>query len=95
MSFSSVMSWVLCGLAVGLVARYLVPGRQIISPPMTIILGIVGAVAGGIFYSIFWGASAAPFAATNHNWYGWITSILGGMLALWVYPYVYPRKWTL
>lgn len=93
MSIGSIFSWIVCGLVVGLCARFLVPGRQFMSLPMTTLLGIVGALVGGFLYSMIRGASVAPFSLVSHNWYGWIVAILGATLLVWVYPYVYPRKW--
>lgn len=93
MTLSSFLGWMICGLIVGAVARFLVPGRQAMSVPMTIVLGIVGALLGGFFYSLIWGTSAEPFTLTEHNWHGWIVSILGGVLVVWLYPQVYPRRW--
>ncbi len=43
MSIGSIISWILCGLVVGLCARFLVPGRQSMSLLMTTLLGIAGA----------------------------------------------------
>jgi uncharacterized membrane protein YeaQ/YmgE (transglycosylase-associated protein family) len=60
---------------------------------MTTLLGIGGALLGGFLYSLVQGASAQPFSLASHNWYGWIVAILGAMLLVWVYPFVYPRKW--
>ncbi len=93
MSIGSIVSWIVCGLVVGLCARFLVPGRQSMSPPMTILLGIIGSLVGGFLYSLIRGASVEPFALTSHNWYGWIVAILGAMLLVVMYPYFYPRKW--
>lgn len=93
MSIGSIFSWIVCGLVVGVLARFLVPGRQYMSLPMTAVLGIAGAFVGGFLYSLVEGPSAQPFSITDHNWYGWIISILGVMLVVWVYPYFYPRKW--
>lgn len=93
MSIESILSWVVCGLVVGIVARFLVPGRQSMSLPMTILLGIVGALVGGFLYSLVRGPSVEPFSLASHNWYGWIVSILGAMLLVWMYPQVYPRRW--
>lgn len=92
MSLGSVVIWMVCGLLVGLCARFLVPGRQYMSLPMTALLGIGGALIGGFLYSLVRGASVAPFALASHNWYGWIVAILGAMLLVWMYPYVYPRR---
>ncbi len=52
MSIGSILSWIVCGLVVGLCARLLVPGRQVMSLSMTMLLGIVGALAGGFLYSL-------------------------------------------
>jgi uncharacterized membrane protein YeaQ/YmgE (transglycosylase-associated protein family) len=93
MSLGSILAWIVCGLVVGLCARLLVPGRQSMSLPMTVVLGIAGALVGGLLYSLIRGESAAPFSLAGHNWYGWIVAILGGMLVVWAYPLFYPRKW--
>ncbi len=93
MSIGSVFSWIFCGLVIGWCARFLVPGRQYMSLPMTTLLGIGGALVGGLLYSIARGASVEPFSMTSHNWYGWIVAILGAMLLVWTYPYVYPKRW--
>ena len=93
MSIGSIVSWIVCGLVVGMCARFFVPGRQALSVPMTVVLGIVGALVGGFFYSLIRGASVEPFSLASHNWYGWIVAILGAMLLVWVYPFAVPRKW--
>lgn len=93
MSFGSVLSWIVCGLVIGLCARFLVPGQQHMNLPTTIALGIGGALLGGFVYSLIQGPSPHPFSLASHNWYGWIVSILGAMFLVWVYPYVYPRRW--
>ena len=42
------IGFVVFGLVVGLVARLLVPGRQHLSLGMTLLLGLVGSVVGGV-----------------------------------------------
>ena len=93
MSIGSILSWMVCGLVVGICARFLVPGRQYMSLLMTALLGIGGALLGGFLYSVIRGASAQPFSLASHNWYGWIVAILGAMLLVWMYPVLYPRRW--
>ena len=92
MSLGSIISWIVCGLIVGMCARLLVPGRQAMSLLMTTILGIVGALLGGFLYSLFRGPSVTPFSLATHNWYGWIVAILGGMLMVWIYPQIDSRR---
>jgi len=43
----SIIFWVIVGLIAGLLARWAMPGRDPIGTPMTVIVGIVGAVIGG------------------------------------------------
>ena len=93
MTVSTFLSWVLCGLIVGLVARLLVPGRHSMSLLLTMVLGIVGAVVGGLLYSLVQGAPSEPFSLSGNAWHGWIVSILGAMLVLWAYGTLYPRRW--
>jgi uncharacterized membrane protein YeaQ/YmgE (transglycosylase-associated protein family) len=42
-----IISWVIWGLVVGVIARALLPGRQSIGLLWTIVLGVIGSVAGG------------------------------------------------
>jgi uncharacterized membrane protein YeaQ/YmgE (transglycosylase-associated protein family) len=83
----------LCGLIVGLVARFLVPGRLNISLLFTMVLGIVGALVGGFLCSLVQGAPSEPFSLSGNAWHGWIVAIIGAVLVLWVYTALYPRRW--
>ncbi|MGH9085870.1 MAG: GlsB/YeaQ/YmgE family stress response membrane protein [Acidimicrobiales bacterium] len=42
------IGFVVFGLVVGILARLLVPGRQELSVGMTVLLGVVGSVVGGV-----------------------------------------------
>ena len=42
------IGFIVFGLVVGVVARLLVPGRQHLSMVMTLLLGLVGSVVGGV-----------------------------------------------
>lgn len=64
---SSLLTYVLIGLVVGLVARLLVPGRTSMSLLATIVIGIIGAVIGG------WLAGAVFEETAGVDW---IASIL-------------------
>jgi uncharacterized membrane protein YeaQ/YmgE (transglycosylase-associated protein family) len=43
-----VIGFIVFGLVVGVLARLIVPGRQELSVAMTVLLGIVGSVIGGV-----------------------------------------------
>jgi uncharacterized membrane protein YeaQ/YmgE (transglycosylase-associated protein family) len=42
------IGFIVFGLVVGIVARWIVPGRQALTIGMTVVLGIVGSVVGGL-----------------------------------------------
>jgi uncharacterized membrane protein YeaQ/YmgE (transglycosylase-associated protein family) len=93
MSVSTLLSWMLCGLIVGVIARLLVPGRQSMSLFLTMVLGIVGAVVGGFLYSLVQGAPSEPLSLSGNAWHGWIVAILGAVLVLWAYGKLYASRW--
>jgi uncharacterized membrane protein YeaQ/YmgE (transglycosylase-associated protein family) len=80
----TVLSWIVCGLIIGLVARAIVPGRQGLGFLLTVGLGIAGAFVGGLLSQAIW-----PHWATepdfNRMWPGWLMSIAGATLLLWGY----------
>ena len=47
-TLSVIIWWILIGLVVGAVARLVIPGRQHIGIIVTILIGIVAAIVGGI-----------------------------------------------
>ena len=93
MSVTVILSWMLRGLIVGLVARLSRAGPATMSLLMTMVLGIAGSIVGGFLYSLVRGAPSEPFSLAGDAWHGWIVAILGGVLVLWLYPILNPRRW--
>ena len=93
MSVGSLLSWMVCGLIVGLIARALLPGRQSMGLLLTMVLGIVGAVVGGFLYSLVQGAPSEPFSLSGNAWHGWVVAIIGAVVVLWAYVSLHPRRW--
>ena len=87
----SLLSWIVTGLIVGLIARALVPGRQSIGTVMTIVLGIVGACVGGLISSAIW-PTWADDPDVSRMWPGWLMSIAGGVIVLWGYLALTERR---
>lgn len=51
---TSILTWILIGLVIGALARLVVPGKQGISLPTTILIGIAASFLGGILtYVLF------------------------------------------
>jgi uncharacterized membrane protein YeaQ/YmgE (transglycosylase-associated protein family) len=80
----SLLSWIVTGLVVGLIARALVPGRQHLNFFLTVALGVVGACVGGLISMAIW-PTWANEPDVNRMWPGWLMSIAGGVLVLWGY----------
>jgi uncharacterized membrane protein YeaQ/YmgE (transglycosylase-associated protein family) len=67
--------WAIAGGIIGIIARALMPGPNPMGMGMTIILGIAGAIIGGFIGRLL-----------NLGTAGWILSIVGAMLLLWLVP---------
>jgi uncharacterized membrane protein YeaQ/YmgE (transglycosylase-associated protein family) len=77
--FMSVISWIVLGLVAGFIGSKIVnsSGQGLL---MDIVLGVVGAVVGGLIYSFF-GTSGI----TGFNLWSLIVAIVGSIVVLWLY----------
>jgi uncharacterized membrane protein YeaQ/YmgE (transglycosylase-associated protein family) len=87
-----ILSWVLCGLVIGIVARLVVPGQHPMGILGTIVLGIIGAFVGGFLAWLFKGSPGEPFSFSADGWHGWIFSFIGAILVLWITGAMYRRS---
>lgn len=77
------------GLIAGALARLLVPGKQNLSIPMTIVLGVVGSFVGGFLgYLLFHKDGADGFLQPA----GLIGSVIGAVIVLVIWLRVGGRK---
>jgi uncharacterized membrane protein YeaQ/YmgE (transglycosylase-associated protein family) len=80
-----VLGWMLFGLIVGALAKLLMPGRDPGGIIVTMAIGIVGALVGG------WLGRAVGWYGPNDG-AGYIVSILGAILLLWIYRMIVTRR---
>ena len=73
-----ILGWILFGLVVGIVAKFIMPGRDPGGIIITIILGIVGALIGG-----FIGQALNLYEPGEPA--GFVGATLGAILVLWIY----------
>jgi uncharacterized membrane protein YeaQ/YmgE (transglycosylase-associated protein family) len=75
-----ILGWLLFGLIIGAIARFLVRGKQPMSLLMTAPLGIVGSLLGGGISWLIWGNLEG-----NYNPTGWVMSIVGAIIVVLIY----------
>ena len=73
-----ILSWILFGLVVGIIAKVLTPGRDPGGITITILLGIAGALVGG-----FLGRAIGLYQEGQPA--GFVMSIVGALVLLFVY----------
>jgi uncharacterized membrane protein YeaQ/YmgE (transglycosylase-associated protein family) len=84
-----IISLLVIGLIAGFLARAIVPGRQHLSIPMTILLGIIGSFVGGFLgYLIFHHDATNGFFQPS----GIIGSVIGAIIVLIIYINVSGRR---
>jgi uncharacterized membrane protein YeaQ/YmgE (transglycosylase-associated protein family) len=80
----NIIGWLLFGLIVGAIAKFLMPGRDPGGWIVTILLGIAGSFVGGFL--------ATTLLGRADNTAGWIGSIIGAMLLLLIYRLIVGRR---
>ena len=82
-----IIGWILFGLVVGIVAKFLMPGRDPGGFVITAILGIVGALVGGfVGHSIGWYGDGDPV--------GFVMAVIGSIIVLALYRVTPGRSGT-
>lgn len=85
----SIIAWIVLGLAAGLLANMLVPGKRSQGLILTCLIGIAGALGGG------WVATKLFHIHTLHGFFNlstWLTAIAGAAVLLLVFHLVSGRS---
>jgi uncharacterized membrane protein YeaQ/YmgE (transglycosylase-associated protein family) len=80
-----VLGWMLFGLVVGAIAKLVMPGRDPGGIIVTMLIGIVGALLGG------WIGQAIGWYGPQDG-AGFLMSLLGAIILLWLYRVFFVRK---
>jgi uncharacterized membrane protein YeaQ/YmgE (transglycosylase-associated protein family) len=75
-TIGSIIVYIIAGAIIGALARLLVPGRQSMSLVVTIILGIVAAIVGGILWEAIF---------PDNDGIAWIGSIIVAVILVMLY----------
>ena len=77
----SIIAWIVLGLAAGLIANMVIPGKRSQGLILTCLIGIAGALGGG------WVATKLFHVHTLHGFFNlstWLTAIAGAAVLLFV-----------
>jgi uncharacterized membrane protein YeaQ/YmgE (transglycosylase-associated protein family) len=83
-----IIAWIVLGLAAGLLANMLVPGRRSQGLILTCVIGVVGALGGG------WAATRLFHVHTLQGFFNlstWLTAIAGAAVLLLAYRLISGR----
>ncbi len=86
------MWWIIIGLVAGLLARLLVPGRQPMGWLLTIGLGLLGSMVGGMISAALFGGDPQD---TGMRTSGLIMSTVGAVIVLSLYLMYAKRNTTI
>jgi uncharacterized membrane protein YeaQ/YmgE (transglycosylase-associated protein family) len=81
-----ILAWVLFGLIIGLVARWIVPGEAPGGVIADVVVGILGAVIGGWIYGLFGHAGVSGF-----NLPSMVCALIGAVVLLWLLRVIRPK----
>jgi uncharacterized membrane protein YeaQ/YmgE (transglycosylase-associated protein family) len=86
MDLLQIVGWVVCGLVIGILARFLVRANGPIDQAAPVVLSVLGSVIGG--------ATGYMLGASNGLWdlAGWILWVFGAVVLLSGYYYVTGRR---
>lgn len=79
--------WIVLGLIVGALARFILPGKDPMGWFATSLLGIAGSIVGGLISSVLWGAADGRFHPA-----GLLLSLIGAILLLLVWRKLRPVR---
>ena len=82
-----ILLWIIFGIIVGAIARWIVPGEGPGGIIGDLVVGIVGSVIGGWIYSLF-----GHIGVTGFNIGSFICAIIGAVVLLWIIRAIAGRR---
>lgn len=86
-----IISWLIIGAIIGLLARAIMPGKQAMGLGMTIILGVIGAIVGGFIGGLFGGDGISGIMSNPWSFGTILLAIVGAIIVMVVYGLIAGR----
>ena len=80
-----IISWLIIGAIIGLLARAVMPGKQGMGIGKTIVLGVIGAIVGGFIGSIFGGDGISGIMSNPWSIGTILLAVIGAIVVMVIY----------
>jgi len=84
----AIISWIIIGGIIGLIARAIMPGKQAMGLGLTIVLGVIGAIVGGFIGGLLGGNGVGGIL--DNPWSIWtiLLAVIGALIVMFIYNLV-------
>ncbi|GAA1302045.1 MAG: GlsB/YeaQ/YmgE family stress response membrane protein [Brachybacterium tyrofermentans] len=84
----AIISWIIIGGIIGLIARAIMPGKQAMGLGLTIVLGVIGAIVGGFIGGLLGGNGVSGIL--DNPWSIWtiLLAVIGALIVMFIYNLV-------
>jgi uncharacterized membrane protein YeaQ/YmgE (transglycosylase-associated protein family) len=81
----AIISWIIIGTIIGLIARAIMPGKQAMGWGMTIILGVIGAIVGGFIGGLLGGGGVSAILDNPWSIGTILLAVIGALIVMVIY----------
>ena len=86
--FWAIISWIIIGGLIGLIARAVMPGKQAMGFVMTVILGVVGAIVGGFIGGLLGGDGVSGIMNNPWSLGTILLAVIGALIVMVIYGFL-------
>ncbi|MCS6712242.1 GlsB/YeaQ/YmgE family stress response membrane protein [Brachybacterium sp. EF45031] len=88
----AIISWIIIGGLIGLIARAIMPGNQNMGFLPTVILGIIGAIVGGFLGGLFGGNGVSGIMSNPWSIGTILLAVIGALIVMAIYFFATRRS---
>lgn len=81
----AIISWIIIGAIIGLIARAIMPGKQAMGLGLTIVLGVIGAIVGGFIGGLLGGSGVSGILSNPWSIWTILLAVVGALIVMFIY----------